>query len=202
MSPTVPPIKLFAEKMIRFFTLLLVVVGLSSCEKKRTPARHLVHANYEGVVITIYDQAGFPALPMKDGYRVYEYPEDGILITSSKQEFGWGSDETLDVFPDGTHRRISSGNVGGRREHFAASGSQEGGGAPEIEYAFKVIGSVDYWSRVDATEYDRKREEAIRKLKGPQNDSEQDGADKPATALESKPEDNLNAKPELEVRPQ
>jgi hypothetical protein len=173
--------------MIRWLTLLLAIIGLSSCEKKRTSERHLIPSDYEGVVITIYDQAGFPELAVKDGYRLYEYPKDGILITSSKQEFGWASDETLDVLEDGTHRRISSGNVGDRREHFAASGSQKGGGEPKVEYCFKVIGSVNYWNGIDATEYDRKKDEAIRKLKRHGNQtSEQCGAGQPATRSESK----------------
>lgn len=173
--------------MIRYLTSLIAVFALCSCEKKRTPERHLISFDYEGVVITIYDQPEFPELPVRDGYRVYEYPEDGILITSSSLEYGWASDETIDVLGDGTHRRIPSGNVGDRREHFAASGTQQGGGEPKVEYAFKVIGSIDYWNRIDATEYDRKKEEAIRKLKASgDNNSEQGGAGQPATRAESK----------------
>jgi len=113
----------------------------------------------------VFGQSGFPPLPIEDGFRVHHYPDDGILITSTIQEFGWASDETLDVLKDGTFRRISSGNVADRREHFEASGSQEGGGDPKVEYVFKVIGSVKYFDSIDTTEYDRKLEEAIRKLK-------------------------------------
>jgi hypothetical protein len=160
--------------MIRSLTLLLSLLALSSCEKRRTSERHLIPSGYEGVVITIYDQVGFPELPVRDGYRFYEYPEDGILITSTKQEYGRASVETFDVLADGTHRRITY-DVGDRQEHFAASGSQEGGGEPKIEYVFKVIGSVEYWDRIDATEYDRKKEQAVRKLKSNQSKkSEQD----------------------------
>ena len=157
---------IFAENMIRYVALLLSFLMLAACEKRRTPERHLIPASYEGVVITIYEQQGFAELPMKDGFRVYEYPADGILITSSSQpEDGWASDETLDVLQDGTYRRISAGNVEDRREHFAASGYQGGGGEPKIVSAFKVIGSVKYWNSIDAKEYDRKKDEAIRKLK-------------------------------------
>lgn len=162
--------------MIRWLTLLLAFFALSSCGKKRTPERHLIPADYEGVVITIYDQAGFPKLPKKDGYRIYQYPEDGILITSSKMELGQASDETFDVLNDGTHRRVTPGNAGDRREHFSASGSQEGEGGPKIEYAFKVIGSAAYWNRIDATEYDRKKDEAIRKLEAIQTKRSEDEA--------------------------
>ena len=151
--------------MTRALCFMFALICLTGCEKKRTPARYLIPADYEGVVITVFGQPGFPTLPTKDGFRVHDYPDDGVLITSSAQEFGWASDETLDVLKDGTFRRISSGNVVDRREHFSASGSQEGGGEPKIEYAFKVIGSVKYWDSIDATEYDRKKEEAVQKLK-------------------------------------
>jgi len=83
-------------------------------EKKRPLERHLIPSDYEGVVITIYEQSGFPELPVSDGYRIHEYGEDGILITSSKQEFVSASDEILDILKDGSHRRIGSGSAGDR----------------------------------------------------------------------------------------
>lgn len=158
-----------AENMFRYIALLLGFLLLTACEKQGTPERHLIPAAYEGVVITIYGQQGFAELSMKDGYRVYEYPADGILITSSKPDYGSASEETLDVLQDGTYRKISYGNIAGRpedrREHFAVSGSRDGGVQPKIEYYFKVIGSFKYWNSIDAKEYDRKKDEAIRKLK-------------------------------------
>ena len=90
--------------MIRHLAILATVLTLVACEKKRTPERHLISSDYEGVVITIFDPPGFPPLPAKDGFRIHEYPADGIIITSSSQEFGWASDEMLDVLEGGTHR--------------------------------------------------------------------------------------------------
>jgi hypothetical protein len=161
--------------MIRCLILLLGIATLTACEKKRTSERHLIPANYEGVVIAIYGQAGFPKLPMKDGYQVFEYPKDGILITSSQPEFGWAPDETLDVLPDGTYRQISSGNVADRRMHFGSFGSEKVGGVLKLAYAFRVIGSVKYWESIDATEYDRKIKEAKEKLAKLRTDNSEQG---------------------------
>lgn len=127
---------------------------------------HLIPVGYEGVVITVYKQEGFPALPIKDGFLVYEYPSDGIIITSSSQEFGSASDRTFELLENGTQRPLGAG---GRIERFAASGSQEGGGKPSISYSFKVIGTDSYWNAINSTEYERKQGEAIRKLEFQRN---------------------------------
>jgi len=163
--------------MIRTLGILLIVAILSGCEKKRTPNRYLIPANYEGVVITVFDKQGFPELPLVDGFRVHKYPDDGILITSTEQEFGRASDETLDVLEDGTHRRLPTRHSGGRCERFSATGSQSGGGLTEIVYYFKAVGSDEYWEDKDGREYDKKTAEAIRKLtQTEQTNSEQDAA--------------------------
>lgn len=163
--------------MIRWFAIIIALIALSSCEKRRTPVRHLIPADYEGVVITIYSQKGFPELPTEDEYLVCRYPSDGILITSSQREFGWAADQTFDVHSDGYWSPVRSGNTSDRREHFAASGTTQNEGEPKIESSFQVVGSVKYWEGIDATEYDRKRSEAVRKLIKLQNkDREQNAA--------------------------
>tara|TARA_B110000908_G_scaffold171445_1_gene234226 strand:+ start:744 stop:1250 length:507 start_codon:yes stop_codon:yes gene_type:complete len=152
--------------MIRYFCLLVIALSFSSCEKKRTVEMHLIPVGYEGVVITVYKQEGFPALPLKDGFLVYAYPKDGILITSSPQEFGSASDRTFELLDDGTQRPLGTD---GRIERFAASGSQEGGGKPSMSYSFKVIGTDSYWNSINSKEYDKKQAEAIRKLESLRN---------------------------------
>jgi len=171
--------------MTHWLTLLLAIVALSSCEKKRTPARYLIPADYDGVVITVFNQQGFPELPLVDGFRVHKYPADGILITSSGQEFGWASDETLDVLTDGTHRRLPTRHSGGRCERFSATGSQSRGGVTELEYYFKAVGSDEYWKDRDGAEYDKKVAEAISKLThSRQKKSEQSASCNPLPAAE------------------
>ena len=150
--------------MIRVLSLLASVSVLVGCEKKRTPDRYLIPANYEGVVITVFDQPGFPPLPIEDGFRLHGYPDDGILITSSSQELGWAADETLDVAESGARTPIPTRHSGGRCERFGGTGSQMVDGLPPIDYYFKAIGGDAYWMDRDAKEYDKKAEEAMRKL--------------------------------------
>lgn len=161
--------------MTRWFTIFIGIISLSACEKRRTPVRHLIPAGYEGVVITVYSQKGFPDLPIENGYLVCRYPSDGILITSTPMEFGWAADQTFDVHSDGSWSAISTGDLTDRREHFAASGTTHNKGEPRIESSFRVIGSVKYWEGIDATEYDRKTTDAVRKL----IDLQKDKANKP-----------------------
>ncbi|MGB0372925.1 MAG: DUF6843 domain-containing protein [Opitutales bacterium] len=150
--------------MIRAPIILACAVFLFGCDKKRTPSQYLIPSDYEGVVITIFNQPGFPGLPLVDGFRVHEYPDDGILITSSEQEFGWASDEVLDVFEDGTRRRLPVCHSGGRCERFSATGTHLDVSATEIVFYYKAVGSDEYWEGRDAREYDRKREEAVSKI--------------------------------------
>jgi hypothetical protein len=130
--------------MSRVLCLAFALVCLASCEKKGTPARFLISADYEGPVITVFGQPGFPALPIRDGFQVHKYPEDGILITSSAWEVPRASDETLEVLKDGSLRRINSGDGAGRRERYSEFGSLEGGGHPKFDYIYKIISSVHY----------------------------------------------------------
>ena len=146
-------------------TLLIALAScLAGCEKQRTPERYLIPSDFEGVVITVFEQEGFPELPSVDGFRVHRYPEDGVLITSSKQEFGWAADEILDVLPDGTTRRLSSGNIADRRVHFAGTGETARDGVPTIDYRYKAVGTVEFWKDKDAREWSSKADEAAQKL--------------------------------------
>jgi len=150
--------------MIRWLAIIIGILALSSCEKRRTPVRHLIPAGYEGVVITVYSQEGFPELPIENGYLVCRYPSDGILITSSQLQLGWAADQTFDVHNDGSWSPIRTGNIDDRREHFSASGTTHKDGEPKVISSFRVIGSVKYMNSIDATEYDRKTSAAVRKL--------------------------------------
>ena len=162
------PIKVVALHCI----MTMLVMLLTSCRKQRMPERHVVPSSYEGVVITIYNQKGFPELPVENGYLLFEYPEDGIIITSSAISYGWASDQTLDALPDGTRHHFNNGHAKDRREHFAASGTHSTGGNVTLEYAFRVVGSQTYYQSIDASAYDAKvaeAEEKLQSLKAKQN---------------------------------
>jgi hypothetical protein len=149
-------------------SILIALVAVLGCQERRTPARFLIPHDYEGVVITVFGQEGYPELPLVDGFRIHDYPADGILITSSPPEFGWASDEVFDVLADGTYRdlldKLESG-VGARRERFSATGSYSGSRiAGTLQYYYKAVGTEKYWKDRDGKEYDLKIDEAIEKL--------------------------------------
>jgi len=168
----------FPEITILAFSLLAASVSFVGCKERRTPVRYLVPSTYEGVLVTLFDQPGFPPLANEDGFVICDFPDDGIIITSSKQEYGWAADELLDVLPDGSRRRIPSKGDGGRRERFSATGSTSGYGRATVVYRFTAIGSDAYWQGKDAKEHDRKIEEAFQKLEREQK--KRSGEDKAA----------------------
>ena len=145
--------------------VILTSIAIAGCGKRRTPAKYLVPFGYEGVVITVYEQEGFPALPTIDGLSIHRFPADGILITSSKQEFSWASDKIVDALDGGSNRAIPYSLSGERVERFSATGTRSGAGIPTIRYEFKAIGSDEYWSNRNAAEYDKKVDEAIAKIR-------------------------------------
>jgi hypothetical protein len=188
----------------RVLCFAFALVCLAGCEKKGTPARFLIPADYEGPVITVFGQPGFPALPTKDGFQIHNYPEDGILITSSAREIPQASDETLEVLKDGSLRRINSGDGAGRRERYSEFGSLEAGGHPQFDYIYKIISSVHYTGDGNAVrERDRKHADAVRKLNLKplqKSTSEPGGAGQPAGSPESNSESSDKLIPGSEGR--
>ena len=144
-------------------SVIAIACLLSGCDE-RMPDKYLIPSSYEGVVVVLYDQPGFPAIPTKDGYLVYKFPDDGIIITSSKPQYGSATDQTLDVLPDGSHRRIPHRASGERSEIFSATGTRSGGGDLKFVYFYMAIGSDAYWQGKNREEYDKKVEEAFKKL--------------------------------------
>jgi hypothetical protein len=145
----------------RILILVLACLFLPGCEKKAPPSKFLVPPNYEGAVITVYEQPGFPALPMEDGFLVHRYPDDGILFTSSKQLFGASSvmDQALEVMPDGSRRPLS----GDRHLYGQTSGDHTGGGL-HVSYETSGIGSDAYSRTHDHREFEKLQDEAVRRV--------------------------------------
>jgi len=79
------------------------------------PVRYLVPIGYEGTLITVFNRPGYPTLPVKEGFAIHEYPENGIIITSSSPVAGLGTGETIDSSLDGTKRILSTNEISGRR---------------------------------------------------------------------------------------
>lgn len=159
---------LMSDPKHRWLLLLFCVVTAVGCGQQSAPSKYLIPHDYEGVVVTVYDQAGFPPLPVSDGYIVHRYPPDGILITSSSMEYGRGEVVVEDLLPDGDTRPLPGRLSTGRRERFAATGTSAGYGLVKLNYSFMAVGSDEFWADRNAQEYDSKLKEARKKLKHPQ----------------------------------
>ncbi|HEX8529388.1 MAG TPA: hypothetical protein VF646_05175, partial [Cytophagales bacterium] len=68
-----------------FILLCALLSGLFSIFNKAEPETILVPKGYEGVVVVIFDQQEGAPAKYEGKDRVYEIPEDGVLLT----RFAW-----------------------------------------------------------------------------------------------------------------
>lgn len=146
--------KAAAVLLVVFGTLIAWLAFPHLRENTRRPERHLAPAGFEGVLLTVYDEPGYPSLPVQEGFYIHRYPADGILITSSTQEFGSAKDEFLDFLPDGTYAPFQSSLKGPLFEATGSYGSSMDGPA-KIEYAAKLAGTKAFWANRSADEVQR-----------------------------------------------
>ena len=59
----------------------------------RTPCVYEVPKGYTGWVVVEYERAGAAPIPIENGKRIFRFGNDGSLVTSSKCEDGWATDE-------------------------------------------------------------------------------------------------------------
>lgn len=68
------------------FSILSLMLAVSSCFNQAEPEIHLIPKGYKGPVIIIFDEKNGKPEKYEDGSRVYEIPKDGILRTQFKQQ--------------------------------------------------------------------------------------------------------------------
>lgn len=104
-------------KLMLYIMLGLMLIG---CEQRRQIEVCEFPAGFRGWTIIVWGVNGYPPLPTVEGKVIERFPADGIIITSSKQQFGWAKDEAYFVDAMG-HRlqsrpNVSVGSVGEIRE--------------------------------------------------------------------------------------
>lgn len=87
-----------ARILAALFTLVwLAALGLwvatSVRQATRRPSQYLIPEGYVGWARVEYQVPGTPPLPVEGGRSVLRFPPDGLLRTSSPEEFGWAKDE-------------------------------------------------------------------------------------------------------------
>jgi hypothetical protein len=56
---------------------------------------------FDGSAIIVWEIPHYPALPVQNGQVIEDFPPDGVLITSSRPQYGAATDEYYFVQPDG-----------------------------------------------------------------------------------------------------
>ncbi len=86
-----------ARIVVGVFTLLLLTglalwLNVSVRNSTRHSSRFLIPEGYTGWIQVEFEVQGAPPLPMEDGGYVLKIPADGILRTSSREQYGWAKD--------------------------------------------------------------------------------------------------------------
>jgi hypothetical protein len=132
----------------------LLLISIVGCEQKRQPERHEFPTGIASCAVVVWGEPGHPELPIEDGKRVLRFPEDGILVTSTKQDFGWALDESFFVDEAGhpTGRaQVECGTTGVRSSH-------------GITMSYTTYSIASGVPRTSSTPCDTKVEEAFRRL--------------------------------------
>jgi len=90
-------------KLLTFF--LLIFTTLTSCGHK-VRETFLIPEGFEGRINVIFNQLEGDAVKIVNERRIYNIPNDGILVTSSKIETGWLDQEYFYVDRLGNKTRI------------------------------------------------------------------------------------------------
>jgi hypothetical protein len=67
-------------------------LSISARNSTRHSSRFLISEGYTGWIRVEFEAQGASPLPMQDGEFVLKIPADGVLRTSSKEQYGWAKD--------------------------------------------------------------------------------------------------------------
>jgi|SRR5579863_1117958 len=89
---------------------LAVWVGVSARHSTQRTSRFLIPEGYTGWVRVEFEVQGAPPLPMEAGNYVFTIPADGVLRTSSPEQYGWARDRYYSYSAQGTRPLTDSGS--------------------------------------------------------------------------------------------
>ncbi len=147
----------------------MLALLLPACDRGMKYPVHQIPSSYEGHVVVVFNQPGFPELPANRKNQFLQYPADGILITSSSQRFGINADQAVES-------TAKVGDLGVRRvakvQQYESWGIRESDGI-KMPFLVKAVGSDAFWRLRNPADYAAKVDEAKRKLRRESNRGEQ-----------------------------
>jgi len=114
--------------------LICVAFWLNSSVRHwtRPASRFLIPEGYEGWVRIEFEVHGAPPLPLEDGEYVLKVPADGVLRTSSAEQYGWAKDhyyyysaQGVSSLPDSGPAALIWGKINGEESGVAGKRKYE-----------------------------------------------------------------------------
>ncbi|MGC1646715.1 MAG: hypothetical protein WA741_12865 [Candidatus Sulfotelmatobacter sp.] len=96
---------------LALLTGLAVWLTGSARNSTRPASRFLVPEGYTGWIRVEFEVQGAPFLPMEGGEYVLRIPSDGVLRTSSAEQYGWARDHYYYYSAQGTRPLPDSGSA-------------------------------------------------------------------------------------------
>lgn len=103
-------------------------------------SRFLIPDGYVGWVRIEFQVPGTPLLPVEGGQYVFQVPADGVLRTSSPEQYGWGHDQYYYTSGNDLHL-LATGDAAGRLVWGQING-EAGGPAGLRKYEEFFVGNV------------------------------------------------------------
>jgi hypothetical protein len=73
--------------------LLILFFLLSGCRQRRPAEVYEFPKDFQGWAVIVWGVTNYPQIPTDHGKLIERFPTNGIIITSSMQQFGWAQDE-------------------------------------------------------------------------------------------------------------
>jgi hypothetical protein len=121
-------------------TALAVWLSVSARNSTRPASRFLIPEGYTGWIRIEFEVPEAPPLPMESGQYILKVPPDGILRTSSGQQYGWAKDHYYYYSAQATRPLPNSGSAALIWGRINGEGS---GAAGKQKYEELFVGTED-----------------------------------------------------------
>jgi hypothetical protein len=108
--------------MKKYYCLILVCLALGGCRREtRQPEVREFPYGFRGWAVIAWGVPSYPPLPEADGKLIERFPSDGVIITSTRMQFGRALDAEYYVDAGGQRLlerpRVAFGTVSGRERY-------------------------------------------------------------------------------------
>lgn len=121
--------------MMRLVFVIFLCLPFIGCGQRRAAEVQEFPVGFHGWAVIVWGVAGYPPLPTDHGKLIERFSDDGVIITSSKQQFGWAYDDEAYFIDAAGHRLPSLPET-----PFGAVGNMQQGGH-SMDYYQQFVGT-------------------------------------------------------------